>query len=83
MHYQDPQRRGLRVPVRAMSMVESGSLRTNIFAEIGHHIEQKLEIIVIPGITAFGVPVVCNMDPTTAEQDRRCCGVEVLSTREL
>jgi hypothetical protein len=70
MHYQDPQRGGLRVPVRAMSMVESGSMRTNIFAEIGRHIEQRLKIMVIPGITAFDAPAVCNMGSTTAGQDR-------------
>lgn len=47
--YQDPQRGGLRLPVRAMSTVESGSVRTNIFAEIGHHIEQELEIVAVAG----------------------------------
>jgi precorrin-2 methylase len=64
-------------------MVESGSMRTNIFAEIGRHIEQRLGIMVIPGITAFDAPAVCNMGSTTAGQDRRCCGVEVLRSREL
>jgi hypothetical protein len=42
--YQDPQRGGLLLPVRAMSTaVDSGSLRTNIFAEIRRHMEQDLE----------------------------------------